>query len=161
MRRAALLLLVFAAGLGAQQKFTPVNESGYAKLIAAHQGKVVLVDFWATWCKPCRAETPAIVKMANTLAAKGLDLVAISADEPESEVSALQFLRDNKVPGTPYLKKAADDDKFYAAVDAKWEGALPALFLYDRNGKRVRAFVGETPTKDVEAAITKLLSPNK
>jgi thiol-disulfide isomerase/thioredoxin len=141
----------------AQSKFTPLDEAAYAKLVAAHKGRVLLVDFWATWCKPCRAETPAIVKMANQLTARGLEVVAISADEPEQQAAALKFLRDNQVPGTPYLKKAADDDKFAAAVDPKWNGALPALMLYDRSGKKVRAFVGETPTKDVETAILKLL----
>jgi thiol-disulfide isomerase/thioredoxin len=152
-----ILTAALATSCVAQSKFTPVDEAAYAKLVAAHKGKVLLVDFWATWCKPCRVETPAIVKMANQLAARGLDVVAISADEPEQEAAGLKFLRDNQVPGTPYLKKAADDDKFAAAVDPKWNGALPALMLYDRSGKKVRAFVGETPTKDVEAAILKLL----
>src|SRR6478672_7893162 len=149
--RTAVAMLLLSGAVFAQQKFAPVDDAGYAKLVASHMGKVVLVDFWATWCKPCRAETPAIVKMANQLAGRGLDVIAISADEPEQQGAALKFLRDNQVPGTPYLKKAADDDKFAAAVDTKWNGALPALMLYDRTGKKVRAFVGETPTKDVEA----------
>ena len=152
--------LFFCAGLGCfaqQAKFSPVDEVRYTKLVADHKGKVLLVDFWATWCKPCRVETPAIVKMAGQLAAKGLDVVAISADEPEQEAAALQFLRENKVPGAPFVMKAADSDKFAALVDAKWNGGLPALILYDRTGKKVRTFFGETPTKDVEAAISKLL----
>ncbi len=152
-----LAFLLTAAALFGQAKFQPVDEARYSKLVAEHKGKVLLVDFWATWCKPCRAETPAIVKMAAQLAAKGLDVVAISADEPEAEAAALKFLRENQVPGVPYVKKAADDDKFYATVDAKWSGALPALILYDRTGKKVRTFIGETPTKDIEAVIAKLL----
>jgi thiol-disulfide isomerase/thioredoxin len=158
MRTILALALGLSALAGAQQKFTPINEAGYAKLVASHKGKVVLVDFWATWCKPCRVETPAIVKMANQLAARGLDVVTISADEPEQESAALQFLKDNKVPGIPYIKRVADDDKFALSLDPKWaSGGLPALFLYDRTGKKVRVFLGETPTKDVEAAILKLL----
>ena len=52
----------------------------------------------------------------------------------------------------------ADHDKFYSAVDSKWaSGELPALFLYDRSGKRVRSFFGETSIADLEAAISKLL----
>ena len=152
-----VLFLSLAALTFAQQtKFQPVDEARYPKLVGEHKGKVLLVDFWATWCKPCRAETPAIVAMVNRLTAKGLDLVAISADEPEQEAGALQFIKENKVPGPAYIKKAADDDKFTGVVDAKWNGALPALVLYDRTGKRVRAFYGETPTKDIEAAIAKL-----
>ena len=57
-----------------------------------------------------------------------------------------------------YLLKTADNDKFYPAVDAKWSsGELPALFLYDRSGKKVRSFFGETSIADLEAAISKLL----
>jgi thiol-disulfide isomerase/thioredoxin len=152
----ALLLLSSSLAVLAQQKFQPVDEARYPKLVAEHKGKVLLVDFWATWCKPCRAETPAIVQMASRLAAKGLDVVAISADEPEQETGALQFLREYKVPGQPYIKKSQDDDKFMAIVDPKWNGGLPALILYDRTGKKVRAFYGETPTKEVEAAVLKL-----
>jgi thiol-disulfide isomerase/thioredoxin len=146
----------FAACLGAQQKLTPVNESAYAKIIAAHKGKVVLVDFWATWCEPCRAEMPQLVKLEQKMRARGLELVTISADEPEQEAAASKVLKEDGVSGTAYLKKAADDDKFIGAIDAKWGGALPALFLYDRSGKKARSFIGETPMKDLEAAIEKL-----
>lgn len=157
MRLAILIAAAAIIATAQPVKFSPVDEARYPKLVAEHKGKVLLVDFWATWCKPCRAETPAIVKMTNRLAARGLDLVAISADEPEQEAAALKFLQENKVPGVPYIQKTADTDKFAAMVDAQWNGALPALILYDRTGKKVRTFIGETPTKDVEAAILGLL----
>src|SRR5689334_5930466 len=138
MKAAAVFFAILGCVAFAQKtvpsKLTPIDEAGYTRLIAAHKGKVLLVDFWATWCKPCRAETPEIVKMANQLAARGFDVVAISTDELDKESAALKFLNENHVPGIPFLKKAADDDKFYAAADSKWNGALPALFLYDRNG---------------------------
>jgi thiol-disulfide isomerase/thioredoxin len=147
----AILLLAVTAGL------TPIDESGYQKMVAAHKGKVVLVDFWATWCKPCRAEMPELVKLDQKLRARGFELVTISADEPEAQPAALKVLKENNVAGVTYLKKAADDDKFADAIDSKWGGALPGLFLYDRSGKKVRSFIGETPVKDLEAAIEKIL----
>ena len=55
-------------------------------------------------------------------------------------------------------KNAKDDDKFINLVDPKWSGALPALFLYDRTGRKVKMFVGETPMKELEAAVSKLLA---
>jgi cytochrome c biogenesis protein CcmG, thiol:disulfide interchange protein DsbE len=137
-------------------KLTPVDEAGYTKLVAAHKGKVVLVDFWATWCEPCRAEMPQLVKLEQRLRARGFELVTISADEPEQEVAAVKVLKADGVADPAYLKKAADDDKFSAAIDAKWGGALPALFLYDRNGKKARSFIGATTMRDLEAAIEKL-----
>ena len=143
MRRlqVALAAAVFACMLTAQQKFAPVDEASYSKLIAAHKGRVVLVNFWATWCKPCRAEMPDLVRLADKLRSKGLDLVSISTDETEREGEALKFLAATKVPGPLYIRKAVDDDKFSPSIDATWaDGVLPALFLYDRSGKRSRRF---------------------
>ncbi len=152
-----VLLCVMASILPAQQKLTPVDDAGYTKLVASHKGKVVMMDFWATWCKPCRAEMPELVKLSQKLRARGFELVTISADEPAQEAAALKVLKEDGVTGTTYLKKVPDDDKFSDSIDPKWGGALPALFLYDRTGKKVKSFIGETPIKDLEAAIEKLL----
>jgi thiol-disulfide isomerase/thioredoxin len=152
-----LLICAMLGTASAQARLTAVDQAGYPKLVAAHKGKVVLVNFWATWCKPCRAEMPELVKLEQRLRSRGFDLITISGDEPEAEAVAAKTIRDYGIGGTTYIKKAADDDKFPNAIDAKWFGELPALFLYDRNGKKVRAFIGETPIKDVEAAISKLL----
>jgi thiol-disulfide isomerase/thioredoxin len=59
--KAVLAILAFAGLLAAQPKLTAVDESGYQKLLAAQKGKVLLVDFWATWCAACRAEMPDLV----------------------------------------------------------------------------------------------------
>jgi thiol-disulfide isomerase/thioredoxin len=126
-------------------------------MVATHKGKIVLVDFWATWCVPCRAEMPQLVKLSEKLKARGLDFVTVSADEPDKEPAAFQVLQQNAVAAPFYIKKAADDDKFYNLVDPKWSGEMPAMFIYDRSGKRVRSFLGETPVTDIEAAINKLL----
>ena len=155
--RIVLSLLLGAALMPAQAKLTPVAEATYAKVVAGHKGKVVLVDFWATWCVPCRAEMPQLVKLSQRLNGKGLDIVTVSADEPDKEAAALKVLADNAVTGPFYGKHAADDDKFYAVVNPKWSGEMPAMFLYDRTGKLVKSFLGETPVKDIEAAILKLL----
>ena len=153
-------LVVMAAGLAAQSpiKLTPVDQASYPKVIAAHKGKVVLANFWATWCVPCRKEMPQLVQLSHKLAARGFELVMISADEAEQQAAAAKVLQDNRAEGANYLLKTADNDKFYPAVDAKWfSGELPALFLYDRSGKKVRSFFGETSIADLEAAISKLL----
>jgi hypothetical protein len=100
---------------------------------------------------------PEVAKMAERLKARGFDLVTISADEADQQSAALKVLHDDGISGPAYWKKAADDDRFNDAIDPKWGGALPAMFLYDRNGKKVRSFIGETPLKDLEAAIAKLL----
>lgn len=155
MRLAVVVFL--AAGLaGAQSKLMPVTEASFPKLVAAHKGKIVLVDFWATWCVPCRAEMPQLVKLSEKLRARGLDFITVSADEPQNEPAAYRLLMQNAVAAPFYVKHASDDDKFYDLVDTKWGGVMPGIFIYDRSGKRARSFYGETPVTDVEAAIQKL-----
>ncbi len=153
-------LVIFAVVLMAQTspKLTRLDQAVYPKAIEAHHGKVVLANFWATWCLPCRKEMPQLVQLSRKLAARGFDLVMISADDQEQEGAVLMILRENRVDAPAYLLKTADNDAFYPTVDAKWaSGELPALFLYDRSGRRVRSFFGDTSISDLEAAIIKLL----
>ena len=159
MRRAIPWLLcwpLFATG-PLPFTLTPVNEAGFQNLVNSHKGKVVVYDFWATWCAPCRAELPQLIKLEAKLRSQGVELITISADEPEQKAAAEKFIQRFGVQGPAYLKRAADDDHFINAIDPKWSGALPALFLYDKSGHKVRSFIGETDMRALEAAIRKLL----
>lgn len=135
----------------------PIDESGFQKLVSAHRGKVVLYDFWATWCEPCRVELPQLIRLQTKLKARGFELVTISADEPEQQVEAEKVLKKIQSPRPAYRKQARKDDDFINAIDPQWSGALPAMFLYDRTGHKVAAFIGETESVVIESAIRKLL----
>ena len=154
-------LLVFAAGLAvcaaAAQSLHPLDEAGFKSTLAGHRGKVVLFDFWATWCEPCRDEMPVLAAIEKDLRGRGFVLVTVSADEPEQEAAAAEFLRSHGVRPPAYIKRARSDEDFINFIDRKWSGALPALFLYDREGKRAASFIGETDKAEIEAAIRKLL----
>ena len=153
MTRAAFFLMAIPA-LAA---LVNVDEAGFRKLVDSHKGKVVLYDFWATWCEPCRAEIPKLVRLDAKLRSQGFELVTISADEPEQAADAEKVMKQFAVRGPLYRKQADSDDHFIVSVDPKWSGALPALFLYDKSGKKVRSFIGETDMATVESAIRKLL----
>ncbi len=58
-----------------------------------------------------------------------------------------------------YIRQTADDDHFINSIDSKWSGALPALFLFDRNVRRVKSFIGETDMPQLEAAVKAAISP--
>jgi thiol-disulfide isomerase/thioredoxin len=151
-----IALLSAVPGLAAAG-MPPVDEAGYAKTIAAQRGKVVLVNFWATWCAPCRKEMPGLAAIAKKFSSRGMVLVTISADEPEDAPAAAAFLEQSGVRGPSYLKRTRDDDAFIRALDPAWSGALPATFLYDRKGRKVRSFFGEAELREIEAAVVKLL----
>jgi len=141
-------LSLFAAQL------VPLDQAGFERMVEVHRGKVVLVDFWATWCDPCREELPKLVSLQKKLA---FELITVSADEPEQEGAANALLEREHVLEPRYIKRSDDDQAFIDAVDKKWSGALPALFLYDRKGVRIGSFIGESDPAEIESAIRKAL----
>ncbi len=152
----ALLLVAASCGRNADP-LKRIDEAGYARLIAENRGKVVYVDFWATWCDPCREEMPFLVRLAAEHEASGFKLITISADEPEQEGAVRQFAAQQRIPPPACIKRAENNERFINSIDPKWSGALPAGFLYDRQGRKVRSFIGETDPAALEQAITKLL----
>lgn len=155
--RLAALVFSAAAILAAQARLAPLDESAYHGLVASSKGQVVVADFWATWCIPCRAEMPQLVRLETRYRARGVKLVTVSCDEPDQEAGALDFLRKHGVPQPAYIKRVANDEKFIDSVDPEWSGALPGIFVYDRQGRLVKSFIGETDMATLEALLKKLL----
>lgn len=152
-----LLLAAFLFAAPSPASLKPIDEAGFQKLLTTNKGKVVIYDFWATWCAPCRAEMPELVKLEKKLHDSGFVLVTISADEPEDDARAMKFIDQYGAPKPAYRKAAKNDEDFINFVDRSWSGALPALFLYDKNGRRVRSFIGETDIDSIEKAVRPLL----
>jgi thiol-disulfide isomerase/thioredoxin len=137
---------------------SPVDEQAFGSIVTAHRDRILLVDFWATWCAPCREEFPRLVSLYSTYRDRGLSFVAISCDEPEQEANAAAFLKQQAAPGPFYIKRARSDDQFIDSIDPEWSGALPALFLFDRAGRKAKSFIGETDIKLIEASLKTLLT---
>jgi thiol-disulfide isomerase/thioredoxin len=153
----ASAFLALAAPAAAQPRLAPLDEPAYQRLISANKGRVVVADFWATWCIPCRAEMPQLIRLETRYRGRGVKLLTISCDEPEQEAGALDFVRKSGAPQPAYIKRAASDEKFIDSVDPKWSGALPGIFVYDRQGRLVKSFIGETDMAALESVLKKLL----
>lgn len=133
---------------------SPVDEATLPKRIATLKGRIVVVDFWATWCEPCREELPKLAALQTQL---GFELLTISADEPENAKAAAAFLTKSGIHGPAFIKRPHNDEAFINSIDPKWSGALPATFLYDRQGHRVNSFFGDDSFPQLESALRKLL----
>jgi thiol-disulfide isomerase/thioredoxin len=116
----------------------------------------LLVNFWATWCDPCREEFPDLVKVDNDYRGKGLNFVAISLDDVSDIRSAVpQFLKEMKATMPVVLLNVNDPEPAIKVVDAAWDGQLPATFLYDKDGKVIFRHFGRIKPDELRAAIDK------
>lgn len=115
-----------------------------------HKGKVVFVNFWATWCPPCREEMPDLVRVHERYRGRGVEFAGVSMDDDPFEV-APPFLKRYDVQ-YPILV-APPDSLLAQAVES-----LPTSFLIDRNGKVARTWIGIVREEELAAAIDALLS---
>jgi len=153
---AALVAPANPARSGAAVK--SVDGAGVKKALAALKGKVVVVNLWATWCGPCVAEFPDMVKLHNTYKARGLEVLAVSVDEPEDRAKVVGFMQKQKAGFPAYIRAKGGVEKFVGALDGNWSGAVPVTYFYDRAGKRVgKPHTGLMTYKEFEAAVTPLL----
>ena len=134
-----------------------LDENGWDRLRAQQRGRVLVVNFWATWCEPCRDEFPDLVRLHNTYRGRGLSVVAISMDEPESVPAIEQFLKSQGANFGSYRQHFKDFEALVNSINPRWGGGIPATFLYDRQGRLVESWQGATTFEEFERAVKPLL----
>ena len=179
MKRTWPVLLLIAA-LGACSKSSvdsplaliPVNDRTLAPEIAAdwldagpaptlqsRKGKVVLVNFWATWCGPCRMEMPGLVKIYQEDHDKGLEIFGLSVDQPNPRSAGTpeelkKYVKDvvtgNKVPYPVGLANTASSQAYGI-------NAIPASFVVDKQGRVALRLIGLYPEDKIADAVERLL----
>src|SRR5438445_197264 len=116
----------------------------------------LLINFWATWCDPCREEFPDLVKIDNDYRAKSLNFVAVSLDDiADIKTAVPKFLNEMKATMPVVLLNVNDPEPAIKAVDDKWDGELPATFLYDKEGKVIFRHFGKIKPDELRAVLDK------
>jgi thiol-disulfide isomerase/thioredoxin len=134
----------------------PVTAHDLLTMVQNARGNVVLVNVWATWCDPCRHEFPALLRVRQELAGRRFKLILVSADFADQQSKVFQFLAQQGVGFSTYLK-AEDDMPFINTLNSHWSGALPASFLYDRAGKLRDFWEGEASYENLAGQVKALL----
>jgi len=118
--------------------------------LAAERGKIVIVNFWATWCPPCRAEMPALDAFYRRYHARGLELIGLSTDRPRDRSDVGKAMKSFSYPAA-MLDDAKDND-------FGTPSGLPVTFVIDRDGVvRARLTPDETPV--TEKSLTDIVLP--
>ena len=124
---------------------------GKALSVAGYKGKVVMIDFWATWCGPCVGEVPNVAKVYEKYHPQGFEIIGVSLDRDGDKAKLISFTKEHNMPWRQYY-----DGKFWSNDLAVKYGiqAIPATFLLDRSGKIIAKNVrGEALEPAVEKAL--------
>ncbi|HEV7904913.1 MAG TPA: TlpA disulfide reductase family protein [Pyrinomonadaceae bacterium] len=144
---------------------TEIDGEGLRKLLQRGEGaaaRPLLINFWATWCVPCRKEMPDLVKIDRDYRGRGLEFVVISADDvAELKADVPKFLSRMRAGMPAFLLNATDTEAAMAQVDPTWGGELPATFLFDRHGKLVFKHTGIINAAELRAQIEKAVTSSK
>lgn len=125
---------------------------GLAPLLAKQNDTIYVVNFWATWCKPCIKELPAFEKINELYANDKVSVVLVSLDFPEKlNTQIIPFIEKNKIASTVILLDDPDANSWIPKISEEWSGAIPATLIYTK-GTSVfyeRSFTFDTLEKEV------------
>ena len=114
------------------------------------KGKVVVLDFWATWCPPCRAEIPGFVELQTKYQAQGLAVIGVSVDQASADT--VKAFAEKMTINYPVLQSDAKIAAAFGGIDG-----LPTTFVIDRSGRIVKQHSGFTEKSEIESEIKSLL----
>jgi peroxiredoxin len=134
---------------GSAPDFSLAALDGKPLQLSSYRGKIVVLDFWATWCAPCREEIPHFIDMQNRYGGRGVQLIGISMDDSPEPVVA--FYRQFKMNYPVALGNARLGEAYGGIL------GLPITFLIGRDGKVEAKYIGATDVSAIEKRVQGLL----
>jgi cytochrome c biogenesis protein CcmG, thiol:disulfide interchange protein DsbE len=152
----SFLFLGLEAGAASKEvnapDFTLPDISGKAVSLNQYLGKVVILDFWATWCPPCRMSIPELVKLQDKYREKGLVILGVSVDSSDTKDAELKAFREKYKINYTILRV---DDKTIEKYFGRNEFSIPILFIINQKGMVFDMFSGYNPGA-VEKSLIKI-----
>lgn len=159
--RSALLGVLLAFGIApvwADTPAKPVSAAEFREVLQQHQGKVLVVNLWATWCVPCLREVPDLLKLEMELAGRGVKLIGVAVDDPSPGAAQVEQFRRKYFPAfLTYARKGPEMDELASVIDPAWNEVVPTTYIVDRKGKAVVRIQGKKSLEEFRAAVAKAL----
>jgi thiol-disulfide isomerase/thioredoxin len=119
----------------------PVSAAELIDEVRAVDSDLVVVNFWASWCLPCREEFPEFIRYSREADPDDVQVKFVTIDFEEDLPHAAQFLKEHGVGGTTFVKNGREGP-FINEINPSWSGAIPATAVYDRDGNRLAFWEG-------------------
>jgi thiol-disulfide isomerase/thioredoxin len=133
--------------------FTLTNLEGKAHSLAEYRGRIVVLNFWATWCLPCREEMPMLSKLSPKYDGKNVAFLAASIDDAQSQPKIARFLEKKKITLAVFTGASPETLKQFNLGEI-----VPATLILDRDGTPTFRIEGEASKKDISSRLDWLLS---
>ena len=146
---AAVTLVLALAGLASDSHdpatLMPMDRDTLRGELSASEGRVVLVNLWATWCTPCLREIPDLLALETELPASDFRLLAISMDDAYSEGWVTEFKAKHFPTLVSFINAELDMDTLVSVIDPVWNETLPTSYIFNRDGEVVKKVQGKKP----------------
>ena len=158
-RRLAAACLALLVGIGnAGERIAPLDARAFAAELEQRRGNVLLVNFWATWCRPCLEEIPALMELEAELGERGFELVAVSLDDAGAADTVIGPFLDKWFPDfETYLSVEGDMDTMVGVIDPYWNEVLPTSYVIAPDGSMAKRIQGGSSAEEFAAAIAPFL----
>ena len=152
------LFICCAHPLSAEIPAKPINAADFKSALASSRGKVIVLNFWATWCVPCLREVPDLLAVTNEVKASGVVLIGVAVDDPSPGATEVERFRKRYFPDFfTYARQGPEMDELASVIDPTWNEVVPTTYLIDRNGKVIRRIQGKKSITEFRQAIKELL----
>ncbi len=155
MHTALLFIALFTGNLVSGQEVIDKDFNSFYKEEITESKGIVIVNFWATWCKPCITELPYFEQINAEIKSEKFSVCLVNLDfNSKYKTSAVEFVRNKNLKSEVIHLNDTDPNKWINKIDSNWTGAIPATLIYN-NGKKVFFREGEITYDELKSEINK------